>query len=194
MHGKGDLKTMSNYPDGMGELPSERDDEYDELQSTEKYLCPLCIDDGTKCKNGNHCVACCDNECQVTKKNHPLQCCNECGEMIDKAWEKNKEDLQSTETIEEQDIFYDRGIAEYEHEKKLNDLHILDEPKWFTERGFIWRTLENKRLRMEKNGHNTKPVISRVSTEEDEREYEFWHQLPRGNPNLLPSLPKEYVK
>ena len=66
--------------------------------------------------------------------------------------------------------------------------------KWFTERGAIWRTLENKRLRMEKNGHNTKPVISRVPTEEDEREYEFWHQLPKGNPNLLPSLPKEYVK
>ena len=66
--------------------------------------------------------------------------------------------------------------------------------KWFTERGSVWRTLEDKRLRMEKNGHNTKPIISRVPTEEDEREYEFWHQLPKGNPNLLPGLPKEYVK
>ena len=66
--------------------------------------------------------------------------------------------------------------------------------KWFTERGSVWRTLENKRLKLYHNGHITTKIISRVPTKKDEREFEFSHQLPRGNPNLLPALPKEYVK
>ncbi len=66
--------------------------------------------------------------------------------------------------------------------------------KWFTERGSVWRTLENKRLKMEKNGHITEPIRGCIVTEKEEREFYFIHQLPRGNPNLLPGLPKEYVK
>ncbi len=70
----------------------------------------------------------------------------------------------------------------------------MSESKWFTERGSVWRKLEDKRLKMEKNGHTTTEIRSRIPTSIDEREFEFSHQLPRGNPNLLPGLPKEYVK
>ncbi len=66
--------------------------------------------------------------------------------------------------------------------------------KWFTERGSIWRTLENKRLKFEKNGHITTIIKNRKPTKKDERIFEFSHQLPKGNPNLLPGLPKEYLK
>ncbi len=66
--------------------------------------------------------------------------------------------------------------------------------KWFTERGAIRRTLEDKRLKFEGYGHITTEIMSRTPTEKEEREFYFEHQLPKGNPNLLPSLPKEYVK
>ena len=66
--------------------------------------------------------------------------------------------------------------------------------KWFTERGSIWWSLENKRLKMIKNGHITTEIRNRKHTKDDARDYEFSHQLPKGNPNLLPSLPKEYMK
>ena len=74
--------------------------------------------------------------------------------------------------------------------------NIIEEAniKWFTERGSIWRTLEDKRLKMEKNGHITTRIIPRLPTKDDERELQFKHLLPKGNPNLLPALPKEYVK
>ena len=87
-------------------------------------------------------------------------------------------------------------MSEEQIERKyLDDLYgSRDMRKWYPERGSIWRTLENKRLNLEKNGHTTIRIRSIIPTEEDEREYEFWHQLPKGNPNLLPGLPKEYVK
>ena len=66
--------------------------------------------------------------------------------------------------------------------------------KIFKERGSIWILLEKKRLKMEKNGHIVMPIRNRKPTKKDERIYEFEHQLPRGNPNLLPGLPKENVK
>ena len=66
--------------------------------------------------------------------------------------------------------------------------------KIFKERGHDWRKLEDKRLKMITNGHITALIRNRRPTKKDARELEFEHQLPRGNPNLLPGLPKEYVK
>ncbi len=74
------------------------------------------------------------------------------------------------------------------------DCELQSIDKWFTERGSVWRTLENKRLKLYHNGHTTTKIISRVPSKKDEREFYFLHQLPKGNPNLLPGLPKEYVK
>ena len=66
--------------------------------------------------------------------------------------------------------------------------------KWHQERGNDWRKLEDKRLKMITRGHITTLIRNRRPTKKDERLHEFEHQLPRGNPNILPSLPEEYVK
>ena len=81
-------------------------------------------------------------------------------------------------------------------ELRVRDLVDLKtgEGKWFQEKGMDWRKLENKRLRMEKNGHITTRIRIRVTTDDDERDLVYDHQLPVGNPNIQPSLPKEYKK
>ena len=76
----------------------------------------------------------------------------------------------------------------------LEEVGPMSEAKWRTQRGSIWRKLEDKRLKMIKNGHITEPIQGCIVTEKEEREFYFLHQLPKGNPNLLPGLPKEYVK
>ena len=74
----------------------------------------------------------------------------------------------------------------------MNDFDT--DKKIFKQRGSMWRKLEDKRLKMIRNGFITMLIRNRKPTKMDEREYEFEYQLPVGNPNLLPGLPKEYVK
>lgn len=68
----------------------------------------------------------------------------------------------------------------------------MSEIKWHPERGTIWRKLENKRLKMIKNGRVTTLIRNRRPTKDDERCYEFEHYLPRNN--VEPANPEEYVR
>ncbi len=114
--------------------------------------------------------------------------CNMCYKLFDTT------KLNECDYCENKNLLYCDNCIDADSCNVFCNLHIPNEPKWRTQRGSIWRKLEDKRLKMEKNGHITTIIKNRKPTEKDERIFEFSHQLPKGNPNLLPGLPKEYMK